>query len=75
MNVVVTGCAGFIGSTLVERLLSDGYSVVGIDNFTTGQNRFLESSLLSSNFRLINTDLLDLTELKSSFIIVNLFII
>jgi UDP-glucuronate 4-epimerase len=34
MNVVVTGAAGFIGSTLVDRLLSEGHTVVGIDCFT-----------------------------------------
>ncbi len=33
MKVVVTGAAGFIGSHLTERLLRDGHSVIGIDNF------------------------------------------
>lgn len=32
-TVLVTGCAGFIGSHLTERLLQEGYSVIGIDNF------------------------------------------
>ncbi|WP_317175001.1 NAD-dependent epimerase/dehydratase family protein [Hymenobacter qilianensis] len=32
-SVLVTGCAGFIGSHLCERLLADGYQVVGLDNF------------------------------------------
>ena len=34
MKALVTGCAGFIGSTLAERLLADGADVVGIDCFT-----------------------------------------
>ena len=34
MKCVVTGCAGFIGSHLSERLLADGHSVVGVDCFT-----------------------------------------
>src|SRR5436190_7462820 len=34
MNALVTGAAGFIGSTLAERLLSEGAGVVGIDCFT-----------------------------------------
>ena len=36
MRVVVTGAAGFLGSHLVDRLLADGDSVVGIDNLITG---------------------------------------
>ena len=37
MRVVVTGGAGFIGSTLVDRLLADGHSVVGLDDLSTGR--------------------------------------
>ncbi len=33
MRIVVTGCAGFIGSHLCDRLLADGHEVVGIDSF------------------------------------------
>lgn len=36
MNVVVTGAAGFLGSTLVRRLLDSGDSVLGIDDYSTG---------------------------------------
>lgn len=35
MRFLVTGCAGFIGSTLVDSLLADGHEVVGVDCFTT----------------------------------------
>jgi UDP-glucose 4-epimerase len=34
MKALVTGCAGFIGSNLVDRLLEKGYEVTGIDCFT-----------------------------------------
>ena len=37
MRALVTGAAGFIGSTLVDRLLADGHAVVGLDNFATGR--------------------------------------
>jgi UDP-glucose 4-epimerase len=62
----VTGCAGFIGSTLTERLLADGHTVVGYDNFSTGQRRFLSAALASANFRLVRGDVLDLATLKES---------
>ncbi|QWD98827.1 NAD-dependent epimerase/dehydratase family protein [Polynucleobacter sp. MG-5-Ahmo-C2] len=62
----VTGCAGFIGSNLIDRLLKNGHDVIGIDNFSTGQNRFLEEASLRCNFRLVNLDLLDLDGLKLS---------
>ena len=66
-NVIVTGCAGFIGSNVADRLLSLGYSVVGVDNLTTGQHRFLGSALKHSKFRFIKADLLKLEDLKLAF--------
>ena len=64
---IVTGCAGFIGSTLVDRLLADGHTVIGVDNFSTGQIRFLEGALTNSNFKLVEMDLLNLEALKQAF--------
>jgi UDP-glucose 4-epimerase len=63
-RILVTGCAGFIGSNLVDRLLSHGHEVVGFDNFSTGQERFLAQALADSHFRLIRGDLLDETALR-----------
>jgi UDP-glucose 4-epimerase len=62
----VTGCAGFIGSNLVDRLLAAGHRVIGIDNFSTGQRRFLISAMSHSNFKLCEIDLLDLNSLKQA---------
>ena len=59
MKAFVTGAAGFIGSTLVDRLLADGHTVVGYDNFSTGQQTFLEPALRSPAFQLIRGDTLD----------------
>ena len=67
MNYFVTGCAGFIGSNLVDRLLANDHQVTGIDNFSTGQRRFLEGALTHPNFRLVEIDLLDLNALKQAF--------
>lgn len=65
-NVFVTGAAGFIGSNLVDRLLADGVSVVGWDNMSTGQERFLEGASRSRAFRLIRGDNLDLPALTAA---------
>jgi len=64
---LVTGCAGFIGSNLVDRLLADGFNVVGIDNFSTGQRQFLQQALCNPYFRLVESDLLDLAAIEGSF--------
>lgn len=57
--VAVTGCAGFIGSHLIESLLDFGYKVKGIDNLNTGQIKFIEKALLHPNFTFYESDLLD----------------
>jgi UDP-glucose 4-epimerase len=67
LTTIVTGSAGFIGSTIVDRLLARGEAVIGIDNLSTGQMSFLDGALKSPKFRLIEGDLLDLDMLKSSF--------
>src|SRR5579862_4108149 len=36
MRVLVTGAAGFLGSHLTDRLLSEGHTVLGVDNLSTG---------------------------------------
>ena len=59
LRYFVTGCAGFIGSTLTERLLSDGHVVVGYDNFSTGQESFLRVASGSAGFRLVRGDVLN----------------
>ncbi len=59
MRVLVTGAAGFIGSHMVDRLLSAGHSVVGFDNLVTGQRRFLESAMAHPQFSFHEADLLD----------------
>lgn len=64
---IVTGCAGFIGSTLVDRLLAQGHKVVGIDNFSTGQRKFLEGALSHPKFHLFQIDLLNLEDLIEPF--------
>jgi UDP-glucose 4-epimerase len=65
-RIFVTGAAGFIGSNLVDRLLAGGASVVGWDNFSTGQESFLAGALLQPGFTLVRGDNLDLTSLTAA---------
>jgi UDP-glucose 4-epimerase len=65
-HVFITGAAGFIGSNLVDRLLADGLTVTGWDNFSTGQERFLEGATRHPKFRLIRGDNLDLPALTAA---------
>jgi len=62
----VTGAAGFIGSNLVDRLLALGHQVVGYDNLSTGQERFLEAAQSNPSFRLIRGELLILDDLAGA---------
>src|SRR6266849_5764549 len=66
MRCFVTGAAGFIGSSLVDRLLASGHNVVGYDNFSTGQRRFLESALKAPQFHLVEADLLNTDALRAA---------
>jgi len=59
LRVFVTGAAGFIASNLVDRLLSAGHHVVGFDNMSTGQRRFLANAVLHDRFTFHPSDLLD----------------
>jgi UDP-glucose 4-epimerase len=65
-RIFVTGAAGFIGSNLVDRLLADGLSVVGWDNFSTGHPPFLERALQQPGFTLLRGDNLDLPALTAA---------
>jgi len=66
MKVLVTGAAGFIGSTLTDRLLADGHTVTGYDNFSTGRREFLAGARQSPRFTLCEGDVLDQTKLTAA---------
>ena len=66
MRYFVTGCAGFVGSNLIDRLLADGHSVTGYDNFSTGRDKFIAPALQSPNFTLVRGDTLDLFALTKT---------
>jgi UDP-glucose 4-epimerase len=59
MKAFVTGGAGFIGSSLVDRLLERGDEVVAYDNLSTGIDEFLAEARKSPRFSFVQADLLD----------------
>ena len=67
-KVFITGACGFIGSNLVDRLLKDGYKVVGWDNRSTGRIEFLNDVLNNPNFTLIEGDNLNVSALSDAMI-------
>jgi UDP-glucose 4-epimerase len=67
IRALVTGASGFIGSNLVDRLLFGGHDVIGMDNFSTGIPRFLDSARKSARFTFLNVDLLDYSSLRKAF--------
>lgn len=70
MRCLVTGAAGFVGSTLSERLLADGHEVVGVDCFVPYYSRRLKDANLAvarsaARFRFVEADLADLFDPKA----------
>jgi dTDP-glucose 4,6-dehydratase len=56
MRVLLSGAAGFIGSHLCDRLLSEGHDVIGLDNFITGSKENIVHLEGNPHFRLIEHD-------------------
>jgi UDP-glucuronate 4-epimerase len=69
MKVIVTGAAGFIGSHLCQRLLGEGWAVVGVDNFDDFydpkiKHSNIETCLQNKRFRLVEADIRDAAKMN-----------
>ena len=56
MHILVTGAAGFLGSHLTDRLLQEGHTVLGVDNFSTGDPENVAHLSGEPRFRLFEWD-------------------
>lgn len=56
MRILITGAAGFLGSHLCDRLIAEGHSVIGMDNFITGNPNNLAHLAGNPNFSFIRHD-------------------
>ena len=72
MNILITGAAGFIGSTTAEQLIKEGHQVIGIDNFDPYYDRKIKENNIkelqkSSLFSLYELDILDYEKFEKVF--------
>jgi len=56
MRILLTGAAGFLGSHLTTRLLSEGHTIIGLDDLSTGSMKNLELNINNPNFQFIKHD-------------------
>jgi UDP-glucuronate 4-epimerase len=72
LNILVTGGAGFIGSTLCEKLIASGHKIICVDNFNNFYNPLIKKNNITGlikdkNFKLYEADICDMESLKKIF--------
>lgn len=66
IKIAITGAAGFIGSNLCEYFISQGYKVIGLDNFSTGNRSNLSALNDHQNFTFVEGDIRNLKTCKNT---------
>jgi|SRR3989344_1001503 len=64
MKILITGCAGFIGSNLAKKFLSGGESILGVDNFITCGKKNVSRLLKEKNFTFLKIDITSSESIK-----------
>ena len=64
-KMLITGVAGFLGSNLLNKLLHEGHTVVGIDNLSMGRLENIKESMNQSNFVFLEKDILEKSTIDS----------
>jgi dTDP-glucose 4,6-dehydratase len=63
-KVLITGAAGFLGSHLCDRFISEGFSVIGMDNFITGDQKNIQHLIGHPNFEFIEHDVTEFINIQ-----------
>jgi len=66
MRIVLTGAAGFLGSHLTDRLIAEGHTVIGLDNFITGKEENITHLKGNNNFIFIKHDVSNFIEVPGN---------
>jgi len=67
MKILVTGGAGFLGTNLCKRLVSQNHEVVCLDNLYTGRKENIEDLLKEDNFEFVEADIINKLPLENDF--------
>ena len=65
-RILITGAAGFLGSHLCDRFVSEGMHVIGMDNFITGDRKNIYHLINNSNFEFINHDVTEFIKIEGA---------
>jgi len=65
-KVLITGAAGFLGSHLCDRFLKEGYFVIGMDNFITGDKKNFQHLKTNKNFEFIKHDVTEFIKIEGN---------
>ncbi|MGV8813334.1 MAG: UDP-glucuronic acid decarboxylase family protein [Gelidibacter sp.] len=63
-TVLITGAAGFLGSHLCDRFIKEGFNVIGMDNFITGDQKNIRHLKDNPNFEFINHDVTEFIKIE-----------
>ena len=63
-TILITGAAGFLGSHLCDRFINEGFHVIGMDNFITGDQKHIEHLFGNSNFSFVEHDVTEFVNIQ-----------